>query len=71
MDEVQQMSLLSRCNHSITTVGSFGFWSSYLADGEVVYPDIKVDKQYHFRKEVYEKAKLKNFTPLPIYKIYL
>ena len=69
MDRVEHMSLLSRCNHSIITVGSIGFWASYLAHGEVVYPDIKLDKQYPFQRQVYEKAKLRNFTPISIYKI--
>ncbi len=31
------MALLTQCNHSIMTVGTFGWWSSYLAGGEVVY----------------------------------
>ncbi|MPC36448.1 Galactoside 2-alpha-L-fucosyltransferase 2 [Portunus trituberculatus] len=32
------MALLAACSHSIMTVGSFGFWSSFLAGGHVVYP---------------------------------
>ncbi|CAL4094638.1 unnamed protein product, partial [Meganyctiphanes norvegica] len=33
----EDMALLASCNHSIMTVGSFGWWSSFLAGGEVVY----------------------------------
>jgi len=31
------MSLLSRCNHSIITVGTFGWWGAWLAGGDTVY----------------------------------
>ncbi len=34
---IGDMALLTQCNHSITTVGTFGWWASYLAGGEVVY----------------------------------
>ncbi|XP_064099377.1 galactoside alpha-(1,2)-fucosyltransferase 2-like [Macrobrachium nipponense] len=34
----EDLALLAECSHSIMTVGSFGFWGSYLAGGEVVYP---------------------------------
>ncbi|CAL4182545.1 unnamed protein product, partial [Meganyctiphanes norvegica] len=33
----EDMALLASCNHSIMTVGSFGWWSSFLAGGDVVY----------------------------------
>lgn len=33
----EDLSLLASCNHSIMTAGSFGFWASYLAGGEVLY----------------------------------
>ena len=41
--DVEEMALLSRCNHSIMTQGTFGWWSSFLAEGEVVYyhPPVK------------------------------
>lgn len=31
------MCLLSKCNHSIITVGTFGWWGAWLAGGETVY----------------------------------
>ncbi|KAK7017566.1 hypothetical protein SK128_027598, partial [Halocaridina rubra] len=40
------MAILSSCNHSIVTMGSFGFWTGFLAGGEVVYPDVKYKKLY-------------------------
>lgn len=30
-------ALLAHCNHTIITIGNFGFWAAYLAGGEVVY----------------------------------
>ena len=31
------MCALSMCNHTIITVGSFGWWSAWLANGTTVY----------------------------------
>ena len=31
------LALLAHCNHSIITVGSFGWWAAWLAGGETVY----------------------------------
>jgi len=31
------LALLSHCNHTIMTVGSFGWWAAWLAGGETVY----------------------------------
>jgi len=31
------LALLSHCNHSIISVGSFGWWAAWLAGGETVY----------------------------------
>ncbi|XP_066957192.1 galactoside alpha-(1,2)-fucosyltransferase 1-like [Macrobrachium rosenbergii] len=59
------MALLASCDHSIITVGSFGFWCGYLCGGEVVYPDISALPLYTFQRTYYELAQLKNFIPLP------
>ncbi|XP_064111762.1 galactoside alpha-(1,2)-fucosyltransferase 2-like [Macrobrachium nipponense] len=59
------MALLASCNHSIITVGSFGFWCGYLCGGEVVYPDISAMPTYTFQRTYYELGQLKNFIPLP------
>ena len=43
INDVDDMVLLSRCNHSIMTQGTFGWWASFLAGGDVVYyhPPVK------------------------------
>ncbi|XP_069492398.1 galactoside alpha-(1,2)-fucosyltransferase 2-like [Ambystoma mexicanum] len=35
----RDLCLLVHCNHTIMTVGTFGFWAGYLAGGEVIYLD--------------------------------
>ena len=36
-DDGQDLALLSQCNHTIMTVGTFGWWAGYLAGGITVY----------------------------------
>lgn len=36
-DMWSDFTVLSLCNHSIITVGTFGWWSAWLANGDVVY----------------------------------
>ncbi|XP_064475939.1 galactoside alpha-(1,2)-fucosyltransferase 2-like [Ornithodoros turicata] len=31
------LALLAQCNHTIMTIGTFGFWAGYLAGGETIY----------------------------------
>nr|XP_045582857.1 galactoside alpha-(1,2)-fucosyltransferase 2-like isoform X2 [Procambarus clarkii] len=62
---IMDLAILTSCNHSIVTMGSFGFWSAYLTGGEVVYPDIDFKKEYRFSRQTYEKIGMKSFTPLP------
>lgn len=37
---LQDMATLSKCNHTIITVGTFGWWVGWLAGGEVVYSEV-------------------------------
>ena len=60
------MALLSQCNHSIITFGSFGFWTGYLSDGITIYPDATTTVPYTFSRKLYEAADITNFVPLPI-----
>uniref|UniRef100_A0A8C4QGA0 L-Fucosyltransferase n=1 Tax=Eptatretus burgeri TaxID=7764 RepID=A0A8C4QGA0_EPTBU len=33
----RDLAVLSMCNHTIFTVGTFGFWAAYLAGGDAIY----------------------------------
>ncbi|XP_028929695.1 galactoside alpha-(1,2)-fucosyltransferase 1 [Ornithorhynchus anatinus] len=33
----RDFALLMQCNHTVMTIGTFGFWAGYLAGGETVY----------------------------------
>ncbi|GCB74246.1 hypothetical protein scyTo_0003334 [Scyliorhinus torazame] len=33
----RDFAILAHCNHTIMTIGTFGFWVAYLAGGEVIY----------------------------------
>ncbi|KAM7060194.1 LOW QUALITY PROTEIN: galactoside alpha-(1,2)-fucosyltransferase 1 [Molossus nigricans] len=33
----KDFALLTQCNHTIVTIGTFGFWAAYLAGGDTVY----------------------------------
>ncbi|XP_064100480.1 galactoside alpha-(1,2)-fucosyltransferase 2-like [Macrobrachium nipponense] len=59
------MALLASGNHSIITVGSFGFWCGYLAGGEVVYPNLTARHDFLFQKSWYDLGHLDFFVPLP------
>ncbi|XP_060074773.1 galactoside alpha-(1,2)-fucosyltransferase 2-like [Ylistrum balloti] len=47
------LAIMSQCNHSIVTSGTYGWWGAYLAGGETVYfrdypkPGSWLDKQYN------------------------
>ncbi|XP_037796398.1 galactoside 2-alpha-L-fucosyltransferase 3-like [Penaeus monodon] len=60
----EDMALLSSCNHSIVTLGSFGFWTGYLAGGEVVYPDVHLYRNYRFSRAMFQSSNLTNFIPV-------
>lgn len=54
-DDSLDFAMLTFCNHSIVTVGTFGWWSAWLANGHVVYykdvplPHTKLE--YEMKKE--------------------
>ena len=60
--------LLSRCNHSIMTVGTFGWWGSWLTNGTVVYYDYQNKPGSYFAR----RMRTEDFFPpswIPIGKI--
>ncbi|XP_029440308.1 galactoside 2-alpha-L-fucosyltransferase 2-like [Rhinatrema bivittatum] len=50
----KDFALLAHCNHTIMTIGTFGYWAGYLAGGETVYltnftlPDSEFLKVMHY-----------------------
>lgn len=36
-DAAQDLAILASCNHSIITMGTFGWWAAYLGGGDVIY----------------------------------
>ena len=60
------MAILSLCNHTIITVGSFGWWGAWLANGTTVYynkwPRPNSMLEYHTHKEQYFPA---HWIPIP------
>ena len=55
------MAILINCDHHIISLGSFGFWTGYLGDGEVLYPQTDTSRPYRFSKPFYESANLTRF----------
>ncbi|XP_069762383.1 galactoside alpha-(1,2)-fucosyltransferase 2-like [Narcine bancroftii] len=35
----QDLAILAHCNHTIMTIGTFGYWAGYLAGGETIFLD--------------------------------
>lgn len=54
-EPIVDLALLSSCNHTIMTVGSYGWWGAYLANGKTVYynnfprPGSVIDKGFNKR----------------------
>ncbi|KAG9481609.1 galactoside alpha-(1,2)-fucosyltransferase 2-like [Eleutherodactylus coqui] len=50
----KDFALLVSCNHTIMTIGTFGFWASYLVGGETIYltnftlPESEFLKLFHY-----------------------
>lgn len=67
-DSVLDFTLLTRCNHSIYDVGSFGFWTSALAGGEVLLAD-KYSSIIHPLLKAIHKYKPSNWTLIDVSKL--
>ncbi|XP_041377339.1 galactoside alpha-(1,2)-fucosyltransferase 2-like [Gigantopelta aegis] len=50
------MAILSLCNHTIMTVGTFGWWGGYLAGGTVLYYKNPYDEKDQFWSKVFNMA---------------
>nr|XP_053632759.1 galactoside alpha-(1,2)-fucosyltransferase 1-like [Cherax quadricarinatus] len=58
------LATLASCNHSIISLGSYGFWTGYLTGGQVLYPSITFGKTCMFSREWYTLSRLKRFIPI-------
>jgi len=57
---LQEFAMLSLCNHSIITIGTFGWWSAWLAGGNVIY-NSEFNLKHHRNRG---RVKLKDYYPL-------
>ncbi|XP_037675579.1 galactoside alpha-(1,2)-fucosyltransferase 2-like [Choloepus didactylus] len=46
----RDLALLTQCNHTVMTIGTFGFWAAYLAGGDTVYLANFTRLGSHFRR---------------------
>ena len=62
------MALLTRCNHSIITVGTYGFWTAFLKDAgtsETLFCAVQgIKADYHFTVDKVKEAQIDNFIPI-------
>ena len=62
----QDLAVLAACNHTIMTLGTFGFWSAYLAGGDVIYLTKNFLPNSRFLNFFqYEAAYLPNWEGIP------
>ncbi|XP_075046950.1 galactoside alpha-(1,2)-fucosyltransferase 1-like [Mixophyes fleayi] len=62
----RDFALLAHCNHTIMTLGTFGFWAAYLAGGETIYlANFTLPDSPLLRKFKYEAAYLPEWIGIP------
>ena len=62
----QDLGVRAPCNHTIMTIGTFGFWPGYLAGGDVIYLDKYVLPNSPFLKVFrYDAFYLPNWKGIP------
>ncbi|XP_018017071.2 galactoside 2-alpha-L-fucosyltransferase Sec1-like [Hyalella azteca] len=61
----EDMHLLTLCNHTIITFGTYGFWAGFLNPGLTAYPDLNyTGATYVTSRHFYEAAYLDDFVPI-------
>ena len=63
-EDVFDLALLSKCNHSIYDYGTFGFWAAYIAGGHTVLADHPGNGNNEEIRNI-KSAKLKNWHFIP------
>lgn len=61
---IYDLALLAHCNHSIITMGSFGFWGAYLAGGDTIYYTNYTLPNSKFYNLKYDKWYLPEWIPI-------
>ncbi|XP_067825061.1 galactoside alpha-(1,2)-fucosyltransferase 2-like [Heptranchias perlo] len=62
----QDFSILAHCNHTIMTIGTFGFWAGYLAGGETIYlTNFTLPESEFLKVFKYEAAFLPQWIGIP------
>ena len=63
---VEDMALMSECDHTILTAGTYGTFSSFLKkNGTTIYPDIiGVADHYNLAPELIRKSQLPNWIKI-------
>ncbi|XP_038635729.1 galactoside alpha-(1,2)-fucosyltransferase 2-like [Scyliorhinus canicula] len=60
------ITLLAHCNHTIMTIGTFGYWAGYLAGGETIYlTNFTLPESPFLKLFKYEAAFLPEWIGLP------
>ncbi|XP_072343311.1 galactoside alpha-(1,2)-fucosyltransferase 2-like [Scyliorhinus torazame] len=60
------IAILAHCNHTIMTVGTFGYWAGYLAGGETIYlTNFTLPESPFLKLFKYEAAFLPEWVGLP------
>ncbi len=60
--DVLDLAILSKCDHTIMTTGTFGWWASWLAGGQVVYYS-NYPRKYSRLERSFSKDKTDYFPP--------
>ncbi|GAB6020499.1 fucosyltransferase 1 (galactoside 2-alpha-L-fucosyltransferase, H blood group) [Chamberlinius hualienensis] len=62
---IKDFSILVKCNHTIFTFGTFGYWAAYLTGGDVIYLTNYTQPDSLLLKEIkYEKTYLQEWIPV-------
>lgn len=61
--ELQDLAILANCNHTIMTVGTFGWWAAWLAGGDATYYKNYPKTNSKLHMHAFSQTKLDYFLP--------
>ncbi|XP_002942536.3 galactoside 2-alpha-L-fucosyltransferase 2 [Xenopus tropicalis] len=63
---IRDFSLLAHCNHTIMSIGTFGFWAGYLVGGETVYlANFSLPESHSYKTFQFETFYLPDWIGIP------